>query len=87
MNKDKQNEKEGTNNISKPNAPMIGANGNIFAQMGIANRALRESGQSDKISEMNARVMNSDSYNSALSIICEYVNPVEQDGKSKEYER
>ncbi len=60
MNKEK-NEKEGTNNISKPNAPMIGANGNIFAQMGIANRALRESGQSDKISEMNARVMNSDS--------------------------
>lgn len=72
---------------NKPDAPMIGADGNIFAQLGIASRALRESGQSEKASEMSARVMSCDSYNNALNIICEYVNPVQKSERPKSYER
>lgn len=91
MDEDKHNvdkERQQTQNeINKLDTPMIGADGNIFAQLGIASRALRENGQSDKVSEMSARVMSSDSYNKALSIICEYVNPVEKSEKLKIYER
>lgn len=72
---------------NKPDAPMIGADGNIFAQLGIASRALRESGQSELASEMSTKVMSSDSYDKALSVICEYVNPVEKNRKPKYYER
>jgi hypothetical protein len=72
---------------NRPNAPMIGADGNIFAQLGIASKALRESGQSTRVSEMSAKVMGCDSYNKALGIICEYVNPVQKSERPKSYER
>jgi hypothetical protein len=72
---------------NKPDAPMIGADGNVFAQLGIAGRALRENGQGELASEMSARVMGCDSYNKALSIICEYVNPVEKGEKQRNRER
>lgn len=66
---------------------MIGADGNVFAQLGIASRVLRESGQGELASEMSAKVMGSDSYDKALGIICEYVNPVEKGEKPRGYER
>ena len=91
MDKDKQSVgKEGQEaqiDTYKPDAPMIGADGNVFSQLGIASRALRESGQSEKASEMSARMMGCDSYDKALSIICEYVNPVEKSSRTRGYER
>ena len=66
---------------SKPDAPMIGADGNIFSQLSIAKKVLIENHQGYDANEMISRVMNSDSYDEALRIITEYVNPVDK----KEY--
>ena len=57
----------------KPKAKLIGADGNIFNLIGIASRSLKRAGQNDKATEMSKRVMNSSSYDEALSIIMEYV--------------
>ena len=64
----------------KPDAPIIGADGNVFSIMGIASRTLKRAGMPDQVKEMNARVMGSGSYDDALGIIMEYVNPVDADG-------
>ena len=48
--------------------------------MGIASRTLKRAGMCDQAKEMNARVMGSGSYDDALGIIMEYVNPVDADG-------
>jgi len=75
-----------TNDIQaayKPDAPMIGADGNIFNQLSIAKKALKDNRQGYDAKEMAARVMNSNSYDEALRIITEYVNPVDK----KEYDR
>ena len=68
---------------NKPDAPMIGADGNIFTQMAIAKRALIDNGQDYIVNEMVTRVMESESYGAALRVICQYVNPVDK----KEYDR
>ncbi|GHT46366.1 hypothetical protein FACS189454_07400 [Planctomycetales bacterium] len=60
----------------KPKAKLLGANGNIFNLLGIAKDALRADGQSDKCDELYQRVTHSHSYDEALSIIMEYVDPV-----------
>jgi hypothetical protein len=65
-----------TSEKTKPDAPMINADGNIFYQMGIASKALKRNGQHDQAKDMIARVCNADNYTEALAIICEYVNPV-----------
>lgn len=62
---------------------MIGADGNIFGQMAIAKRALIDNGQDYVVNEMVSRVMDSESYDGALRVICEYVTPVDK----KEYDR
>ena len=59
--------------VKKPKAKLIGADGNIFNLIGIASRSLKRAGQNDKATEMSKRVMNSGSYDEALSIIMEYV--------------
>ena len=61
----------------KPDCPLIGANGNIFALMGIASRTLKDNGMAEAAKEMCSRVTESGSYDSALAIIMEYVNPVD----------
>ena len=66
-----------------PDAPIIGAEGNIFNIMGIASRSLKRAGMSDQAKEMCSRVTGSDSYDRALGIIMEYVNPVDADGQSQ----
>jgi hypothetical protein len=67
----------------KPEAPIIGAEGNVFNIMGIASRTLKRAGLADEAKEMNARVMASGSYDNALAIIMEYVEPVEAGGYSQ----
>ena len=59
--------------VKKPKAKLIGVDGNIFNLIGITSRSLKRAGQNDKATEMSKRVMNSGSYDEALSIIMEYV--------------
>jgi len=66
----------------KPESPIIGADGNIFNIMGIAARTLKDNGMADAAKEMRSRIMESGSYDNALAIIMEYVEPVEAGGYS-----
>lgn len=63
----------------KPDCPLIGADSNVFVQIGIAARTLRHNGLSGQASEMTTRAYASHSYDEALGIISEYVNPVSVD--------
>lgn len=58
----------------KPDAPLIGANGNVFNLMGIASRTLKAAGMGKQANEMFERASASGSYEEALNIIGEYVN-------------
>ena len=64
--------------INKPDAPMIGSNGNVFNQLGIAKKALVDNGQDYVAKEMVKRAMNAKSYDEALRVISEYVTPVDK---------
>jgi hypothetical protein len=64
-----------TKTLQKPRAKLIGADSNIFNLLGIASAALRKAGRKDDITEMGNRVLNSSSFDEALGIICEYVDP------------
>jgi hypothetical protein len=69
----------------KPEAPRIGADGNIFSVLGIASRTLKHVGLRDEAAAMSERVMSSESYDEALGIIMEYVEPVESEGFGQGY--
>ena len=58
----------------KPDCPLIGEDGSIFHIMGIASEALRENGMQEQAEEMRSRIFQRQSYDSALSIIGDYVN-------------
>ena len=61
--------------IEKPDAKLIGENGNIFNLMAIAKKALSEVGKKEEASEMIKRIITtSKSYEESLNIISEYVN-------------
>ena len=59
---------------AKTDCPLIGEDGNIFHIMGIASEALRENGMQEQAEEMRNRIFQCQSYDSALSIIGDYVN-------------
>lgn len=63
----------------KPDAPLIGANGNIFNLMGIASRTLKAADMREQANLMSQRITASGSYGEALNIIGEYVNFTEAD--------
>lgn len=63
----------------KPDCKLLGTDGNIFNLMGIASRTLRENGMTEEATEMCTRIRASDSYNSALCIIGDYVNITGED--------
>lgn len=69
-------ETESVNSIQKPNCPLIGADSNIFNILGIAKKNLRENGMRNQEKEIAERVYAAGSYDEALGIITEYVNPV-----------
>ena len=73
---------------SKPDCPIIGANGNIFNLIGLASRTLRENQMEEQAVEMRTRVEQSRSYHAAVSIIGEYVNitPVVHQEHQNEYQ-
>ena len=66
------------NDYEKPLAPIVGADGNVFNLIGICSRALKTAGYPDKAKEMTDRITSSGSYEEALSIMCEYIEPVDQ---------
>ena len=57
----------------KPSCTLIGQDGNVFNLIGLASRALKRAGQSDKSQEMTKKAFASGSYDEALQIIMEYV--------------
>lgn len=77
MNNSSNNSDNGVFGV-RPDAPMIGSDGNIYNQVAIASIALKDEGLRDEAKEMSNRVFRSGSYDEALSIITEYVNPVDR---------
>lgn len=67
------------NDFEKVNAPIINADGNVFNLIGICSKELRRHGYSEEAKELEERVTNSKSYDDALMIMMEYVNPVDID--------
>jgi len=65
-----------SNEHSKPESPLIGADSNIFNLMGIASRTLKNAGMRESATEMYERVTASGSFDEALAIIMDYVTPV-----------
>jgi hypothetical protein len=62
---------------NKPTVKLIGENGNVFNLIGIASKALKGAGLKEQANEMHTRIMReAESYDHALVIIMEYVNPV-----------
>ena len=61
----------------KPKSPIIGADGNIFNLVAIASKTLKTNGLVNQAQEMSKRVFTSSSYEEALQIITEYIEPVD----------
>ena len=62
--------------FKKVDAKIIGADGNVFNLIAICSKALKRNGYYKESEELVKRVTSSQSYDEALSIMCEYVNPV-----------
>lgn len=65
---------------ARPKCPIIGADGNIFTLMSMASRTLRQNDMDDQAEEMRARITSSSSYDEALVILMEYVEPADEQG-------
>lgn len=63
----------------RPKCLIIGADGNIFNVMGAASKTLKSSGMSEESKELCSRVTSSGSYEEALGIIMEYVEPCSEE--------
>jgi hypothetical protein len=64
------------NDTEKPECKLIGEDGNVFNLIGLASRCLKANGLSNRVSELQARVMSCGSYEQALEVIGEYVDIV-----------
>jgi len=60
--------------------------GNIFAVLGFAHRAMRRAGKRTEADEMQARVLASSSYDKALLIIFEYVEVRDEDDEDGDFD-
>ena len=58
------------------NAEIIGADSNVYNLIAICQRALKRAGYREHAKELADRVTSSKSFDEALSIMCEYVNPL-----------
>lgn len=65
-------------NKEKIDAPIIGANGNVFNLINICANSLKGAGFENEAEEMKQRIFKSKSYDEALMIMQEYINPVEE---------
>lgn len=59
--------------MEKPKMNLVGEDGNVFAILGRASRALKQAGMPEQAKEMFDRVTNCGDYYEALNIISEYV--------------
>ena len=59
----------------KPKCPIIGTDSNVFNIMGIASKTLKRNDMAEESKEMCSRVTSSGSYDEALGVIMEYVEP------------
>lgn len=74
----KENEMDYSKGISegaRPRAHLVGSDGNIFALLARATKCLKFNGHRDAAPYMQRRVFAAKSYDEALAIICEYVEP------------
>jgi hypothetical protein len=60
--------------MSKPKVKFVGENGNVFNLLSICSRALRDA-RLPGAAEMRSRVFRSGSYDEAINIMYEYVDP------------
>lgn len=65
----------------KPKVQLVGTNGNIFNLMNIAERALVKHQMRDEAKDMIEKITKSESYTKALSIVLQYVDPIEKEGE------
>lgn len=65
--------------FTPPKAPIINADGNIFNLMGIASRSLKDHGYHEQAKEMVDRITSSHSYDEALGILTEYIEPCSEE--------
>ena len=73
--------------IKKPKCALIGQNGNIFNLMSIASKTLEKNNMREEAKEMCSKIMQSHSYEKALSILGEYVDICsESELEEQEYE-
>ncbi len=70
----------------RPKCPIIGSDGNIFNIMGIASKTLNRNDMAEESREMCSRVTSSGSYEEALGIIMEYVEPCSEEEMYEESE-
>jgi len=68
----------------KPKARIIGADSNVFNLIGICQRELKRNGYREKAQELIERVTSSKSFDEALQIMTEYVNPVSEFGMDED---
>lgn len=68
-----------TDLTNKPRVNLTSVDSNVFNLLGICSTALRRNGQQADAEEMNNRVFNSESYEEALAIMLEYVDPTLDD--------
>ena len=68
--------------FEKVDAKIISANGNVYNLLAICQRALKDNGYNEEAKELYERVTNSESYDMALSIMQEYVNPISTENET-----
>lgn len=71
--------------FEKVDAKILGADSNVFTLIGICQRALRDNKYDKEAEELYERVTNSKSYDEALNIMLEYVNPISVNEELEEY--
>lgn len=71
--------------FEKVDAKIIGANGNVYNLLAICQRALKDNGYNDEANELYKRVTNSESYDIALNIMQEYVNPISVENEISDF--
>lgn len=72
--------------FKKVPAKLIGEDGNVFNLIGICTKALKRAGYNDEAKELVNRVTSCKSYEDALCVMTEYVDPYGEDYDYVEYD-
>jgi len=63
------------NAVRKPECPMVGEDGNVFAVIGRVSRALKRDGQPERAKEWQEKAVACGSYDAVLQLMFSYVEP------------